>query len=553
MKLTDFNIRTRLNFGFAVVLVLMALITMIGIARLQQVASATNLMSEATEKMLLVEEWMGGTQANSVRVHAIALSNDPEQDRYYQAAIDAQSLRLNEIQKRMSALVASDDGKRLMALAAEKRQAYIAIRNKLMDFKSSGREMGTGALKSQIDQDLQAANAAYLAAMQQFVEHQKKSFSTQYAAVQSLTQSSRTLMLSVGIAVVLLGAVFAWLLSRSITKPLSRAVAVAKTVAAGDLGSKIEASSKDETGQLLLALKDMNASLRQSVAEVRGGTDAIATASKQIAAGNLELSSRTEQQASALEETASSMQELTSTVKKNADNAHRANLLAASASGVATKGGAVMAQVVKTMDAINESSSKVFDIVSVIDGIAFQTNILALNAAVEAARAGEQGRGFAVVATEVRNLAQRSASAAKDIKALIGASVNQVNDGSTLVTEAGATMDQIVDSIKKVTDIMAEIAAASAEQSAGIEQVNQAVGQMDQVTQQNAALVEEAAAAAQAMQEQAVVLAHAVSFFQLNNDRKVVTRQAVAQLASSPQEDSSHRITIAHAKNLGLR
>jgi methyl-accepting chemotaxis protein len=231
-----------------------------------------------------------------------------------------------------------------------------------------------------------------------------------------------------------------------------------------------------------------------------------------------------------LEETASSMEELTSTVKQNADNAHRANLLSASASDVATKGGAVMAQVVQTMEAINESSRKVFDIVSVIDGIAFQTNILALNAAVEAARAGEQGRGFAVVASEVRSLAQRSASAAKDIKQLIDASVNQVKDGSTLVTEAGATMDQIVDSIKKVTDIMTEIAAASAEQSAGIEQVNQAVGQMDQVTQQNAALVEEAAAAAQAMQEQAVLLAHAVSFFQLNGNRDGVEQQVAANL-----------------------
>jgi len=544
MKLTDFSIRTRLNVGFAAVLVFMALITTVGIVRLQQVASATRLMNEATEKMLLVEEWMGGTQANSVRVYAIALSNDPEQDKYYQNAIDAQSVRLNEIQNRMSTLVASDDGKRLMALVTEKRQAYIAIRNKLMALKSSGREMSTGTLKGQIDQDLQAANAAYLAAMQQFVEHQKKSFATQYTAVQSLTLSSRTLMLSVGIAVIFFGAVFAWLLSRSITKPLAHAVAVAKTVAAGDLSGKIEISTKDETGQLLLALKDMNESLRKSVAEVRGGTDAIATASKQIAAGNLELSSRTEQQASALEETASSMEQLTSTVKQNADNAHRANLLAASASSVAAKGGTVMTQVVQTMEAINESSRKVVDIVSVIDGIAFQTNILALNAAVEAARAGEQGRGFAVVASEVRNLAQRSASAAKDIKALIGASVDQVIDGSALVTEAGATMEQIVDSIEKVTSIMAEIAAASTEQSAGIEQVNQAVGQMDQVTQQNAALVEEAAAAAQSMQEQSVTLAHAVSFFQLSSDQGGAVRQVALNSPILLQEDSSHRVAL---------
>jgi len=263
------------------------------------------------------------------------------------------------------------------------------------------------------------------------------------------------------------------------------------------------------------ALKDMTGNLQTLVSQVRSGTDTIATASGQIASGNQDLSSRTEQQASSLEETASSMEELTSTVKQNADNARQANVLAQSASGIAVKGGDVVGQVVGTMASINESSRKIVDIISVIDGIAFQTNILALNAAVEAARAGEQGRGFAVVASEVRNLAQRSAAAAKDIKQLIGDSVEKVETGSQLVEQAGRTMTEIVASITRVTDIMAEITSASVEQSSGIEQVNTAIVQMDQVTQQNAALVEQAAAAAESMQDQAARLSEVVSVFKL--------------------------------------
>lgn len=309
---------------------------------------------------------------------------------------------------------------------------------------------------------------------------------------------------------------FCMLIARSITRPLNEAVKVAKTVAAGDLTSHIKAQSNDETGQLLEALKGMNNSLVRIVSEVRTSTDTIATASNQIATGNMDLSSRTESQASALEETASSMEELTSTVKQNADNASQANQLAVSASEVARKGGAVVSEVVDTMESINASSKKIVDIIGVIDGIAFQTNILALNAAVEAARAGEQGRGFAVVASEVRSLAQRSAAAAKEIKTLISNSVEKVDAGAKLVDEAGATMKEIVDSVKSVTDIMGEITAASREQTAGIEQVNQAISQMDQATQQNASLVEEATAASQVMQEQASSLAQAVSVFKLN-------------------------------------
>ncbi len=309
-----------------------------------------------------------------------------------------------------------------------------------------------------------------------------------------------------------------WLI-RSISRPLNAAVKIAGGIAAGDLGQRIEVRSGDETGRLMQALKDMNGSLVKIVGNVRSGTDTIATASAQIAAGNLDLSSRTEEQASSLEETAASMEELTTTVSQNADNARQANVLAASASEVALKGGAVVSQVVTTMAGINDASKKIVDIISVIDGIAFQTNILALNAAVEAARAGEQGRGFAVVASEVRNLAQRSAAAAREIKTLIGASVDQVALGSKLVLDAGSTMDEVVASVRRVAAIIGEISVASAEQSAGIAQVNQAIAQMDSVTQQNAALVEEAAAAAASLQEQSGMLLQVVGVFRLDQQQ----------------------------------
>ncbi|RZA30477.1 MAG: HAMP domain-containing protein [Lysobacteraceae bacterium] len=310
-----------------------------------------------------------------------------------------------------------------------------------------------------------------------------------------------------------------WLI-RSITGPLDTAVDAAEQIAAGRLGQDIQVDSDNEMGQLLQALKRMNTALTATVTNVRHSADTIATASSEIAAGNLDLSSRTEQQAASLEETASSMEELTSTVRQNADNARSANQLTISASGYAEEAGAVVGQVVATMGTIKESSRKIGDIIGVIDGIAFQTNILALNAAVEAARAGEQGRGFAVVASEVRNLAQRSANAAKEIKGLINDSVIKVEEGGRLVDQAGETMRKVTGSVKQVSDIMADIAAASEEQSSGIEQVNQAIAQMDEVTQQNAALVEESAATAASMQEQAGVMVETVNFFTVGGGRQ---------------------------------
>jgi methyl-accepting chemotaxis protein len=339
-------------------------------------------------------------------------------------------------------------------------------------------------------------------------------------------RTTQLMLLAVVLVMVALIALAGWIVLKAITEPLHEAVHVAKKIAAGDLTSTVQPDGTDETAELLTALKEMNESLMRIVTDVRIATDTIATASGQIASGNMDLSSRTEEQASSLEETASSMEELTSTVKQNADNARQANQLAVSASEVAVKGGSVVSEVVDTMGSINNSSKKIVDIIGVIDGIAFQTNILALNAAVEAARAGEQGRGFAVVATEVRNLAQRSAAAAKEIKSLISDSVDKVDAGAKLVDQAGATMQEIVDSIRRVTDIMAEITAASQEQTAGIEQVNVAITQMDDTTQQNAALVEEAAAAAQSMQNQANNLSMAVSVFKLNSAGK--TSRSVA-------------------------
>ena len=320
----------------------------------------------------------------------------------------------------------------------------------------------------------------------------------------------------IAVAVVAFIAVMGLAITRKLVKSLNEAVEAAQAVADGDLRRHIVAESNDEIGKLLQALRDMNASLVRIVGQVRSGTDAILTASNEIASGNMDLSSRTESQASSLEETASSMEELTSTVRQNSDNASQANQLAQTASEVAVRGGSVVSEVVATMSSIDESSRKIVDIISVIDGIAFQTNILALNAAVEAARAGEQGRGFAVVAAEVRNLAQRSAAAAKEIKTLIGDSVEKVNAGSKLVDQAGATMQEVVQAIRQVTDIVAEISAASREQSQGIDQVNQAVMEMDNVTQQNAALVEEAAAAAGAMHDQAAQLTELVGVFKLD-------------------------------------
>jgi methyl-accepting chemotaxis protein-1 (serine sensor receptor) len=397
-------------------------------------------------------------------------------------------------------------------------KAFIDSRTQFVD---RGLKPTMAALRAQDPEAVKAAATGPLSQlflpaqkdMQALIKLQIDVARQEYDAALARYERARMLAIVLIVAGCLLGSAVAWFLIRGIGASIAQALRLAQSVADGDLSQTVRVDSNDEIGQLLAALAKMNASLAGIVGKVRTGSDAIGTASQQIAAGNQDLSSRTEQQASSLEETAASMEELTSTVKNNADNARQANLLAQAASSVAERGGAVVEQVVVTMQDIHASSGKIADIIGVIDGIAFQTNILALNAAVEAARAGEQGRGFAVVASEVRNLAQRSAAAAKEIKALIENSVHSVATGSTLVGQAGDTMREIVGSVQRVTDIMAEITAASVEQTSGIEQINEAVLQMDQVTQQNAALVEEAAAAAEAMQDQAAQLAQAVSVF----------------------------------------
>lgn len=523
----NLRIGARLAIGFAVVLILMMSITGIGVWRLQEVGTASEFMvKEALLRERLAEDWVAATTANGVRTVALMKSADADDQKYFQQNINETSKRITEIQKSIDAMKKESAEQALFSIVAEKRTAYIAIRNNITKVKVGGKD---AEAKQMVVSTMIPALNAYVVSVENVLAYQKEQINKSAASIDSNYRMGRILLIALGAAATILGIIFSWLLTTGITGPLNEAVKIAQTVARGDLSGRIEVKSQDETGQLLQALKDMNESLHKTVSQVRMGTQTIATASSEIASGNMDLSSRTEQQASSLEETASSMEELTSTVRQNADNARQANQLAVTASDVAVKGGEVVSQVVDTMHSISDSSKKMADIIGVIDGIAFQTNILALNAAVEAARAGEQGRGFAVVATEVRNLAQRSAAAAREIKTLIDDSVDKVGVGSKLVEQAGVTMNEVVTSIKRVHDIMGEITAASQEQSDGIEQVNQAITQMDTVTQQNAALVEQAAAAAESLQDQAANLAGLVSVFKLGSDGGAVVSAPVRQ------------------------
>jgi methyl-accepting chemotaxis protein len=406
----------------------------------------------------------------------------------------------------------SEKGRALFKALSEVRAQYLPVSQRVVSQAASGaQEMAKIGMQT----ELAPLEHKYFTAVEAMIAFQEEQTKAAKAYAGSAISQIRTTSIISGVVALLVATLAAFWITRAVTLPINQAVAVARAVAGGDLTYAFEAKGKSETGLLLHALKEMQSGLVKVVSDVRHGSEGVATASAEIAQGNQDLSSRTESQASALEQTAASMEELGSQVKQNADNARQANQLALNASTVAVQGGEVVGQVVQTMKGINESSRKIADIISVIDGIAFQTNILALNAAVEAARAGEQGRGFAVVASEVRSLAGRSAEAAKEIKTLIGASVERVEQGAALVDKAGATMDEVVISIRRVTDIMGEISSASSEQSAGVAQVGEAVTQMDQVTQQNAALVEQMAAAASSLKAQANELVQTVAVFKL--------------------------------------
>ena len=525
--LSQLRIGSRLAAGFGIVLLLSAISTSYALYHSNQTANATRaMMDRPLAKERIVSDWYVLIYSAIARTQLIARSSDAELSNTFATVIADSAKRGAELLKSVEGLLESDEERKIYQDAVAIRNKYQDAKNQVMNAKKAGDAAEGERLYREV---FEPAAKAYQEKVNELLAQQRKAIDATAARINEANARSTRLMLTLGILMLAFGAWAAWVISRSITVPLNSALGIANTVAEGDLTTHFdEQTARDEIGDLMKALRGMNDALRRVVSQVQTGTTAIATASSEIAEGNLDLSSRTEQQASSLEETASSMEELTSTVRQNADNANQANQLAQAASDVAARGGEIVGQVVETMGSIDASSRKIVDIIGTIDGIAFQTNILALNAAVEAARAGEQGRGFAVVASEVRNLAQRSAAAAKEIKELIDNSVMQVNAGTSLVQQAGTTMGEVVTSVRRVTDIMGEITSASREQSVGIDEVNQAIGQMDQVTQQNAALVEEAAAAAASMQEQAAQLAQVAASFKLGTE-------AVARWSAQPR------------------
>ncbi|MFZ6846980.1 methyl-accepting chemotaxis protein [Undibacterium sp. RuRC25W] len=512
--MNNIKIGTRLGFGFGSIILLLIIIAFVSIHRLKSGNEKTEeIVKDRYAKIMLAVQIKGNvdTEARNLR-NALLATTPEERKRFIDLAVEA-AKKNAEILPHLEQVINTPRGKELFDAMADARSKYrVAAEQELKQIENGEKEKATEFLFKEV---IPPQNALF-GAIDKFYEFQAELMDRVATTALDQANSATILVIVLSAIAAVLASAIGIFIARSITRPLNEAVKVAQTVAAGDLTSNIEVTSTDETGQLLQALKEMNNALQDIVGQVRSGTDTIATASSQIAVGNMDLSTRTEQQASSLEETASSMEEITSVVQQNADNARQANSLAKTASEVASKGGSVVSEVVGTMSSISESAKKIVDIISVIDGIAFQTNILALNAAVEAARAGEQGRGFAVVASEVRNLAQRSASAAKEIKTLIGDSVEKVEAGSKLVDLAGTTMTEVVDSVRRVTDVISEISAAGQEQSTGIEQINIAITEMDNLTQQNAALVEEAAAAAGSLQDQAENLAQLVSVFKIH-------------------------------------
>jgi methyl-accepting chemotaxis protein len=519
MKLRNHKIGTRLGIGFGVILtILVVTVVSANLLNHQNKARMMLDMELSTDKNLQATNMKNAMLETGISMRNIGLQSDADLMRKEEGKVKEQRQRYAAARDKLQGLGLDENETNIVAridvIDKDIDTAFTDAIGRALAFNSLG---AAKVIASRID----PLNSQTLVAVNSLIDLQR---ATARAILDnSVSSDTRLMLILFGLCgtALLIGVVCAVVITRSITVPLADAVAVAQKVAGGELSTQVRLEGQDEISALLAALRDMNDSLAKTVSEVRSGTENITLASSEIAAGNADLSARTEAQAGSLEETASTMEQLTSTVKQNADNARQANHLTVSAASVAVKGGSVVSQVVDTMGWIKESSRKIVDIIGVIDGIAFQTNVLALNAAVEAARAGEQGRGFAVVASEVRNLAQRSAAAAKEIKALIGDSVGNVDQGSKLVGEAGQTMNLIVTSIKQVADIMGEITAATQEQSQGIEEVNQAIAHMDEMTQQNAALVKQAAAAAESMHKQAQKLGQSVSIFKLADDQLV--------------------------------
>jgi len=542
MKLANQTVGMRLGIGFALILVLLVAMAILGITRMAQIQQRLeNVVNVNNIETRLVIDMRAVVKDRTVALRNLSLLTDPGDMEPEVNRIKEYTAKYLETEQKISEMFAksnpSDEAKAMLATIKEQNAAAGPLIDKAIALWLENKpEEATRILIKQI----RPIQKKWMDTLDALVNYEDEQSALAAVLAREAFEGARNMTIGLGLIALVLGTGAGVIITRSILGQLggepAYAAKIAGEIAAGDLSSDIATDSRDEHS-LLVEMRVMRDSLVNIVSQVRAGTDMIATASSEIAAGNLDLSSRTALQAGALEKTASSMEELTATVKQNADNARQANALAVSASDVARKGGVVVSEVVTTMGSINESAKKIVDIISVIDGIAFQTNILALNAAVEAARAGEQGRGFAVVAAEVRNLAQRSAAAAKEIKTLISDSVEKVDAGAKLVDQAGATMDEVVASVRRVTDIISEITAASQEQSAGIEQVNEAILDMESVTQQNAALVEEAASAAQSLQTQAAELANVVTLFKLSAEQQqAYARQAMSQAQQSRAE-----------------
>ena len=530
MSMSNVKVSTRLSLGFGAILLIMLALTAIGIWRMQVISDVMVTMTQQ-DNLRLQEtmRWRENREKNWIRTRAMLLNASPQFNAIWEPEIAATSAAISESQKKIESLLRIEEDIRLFKGLDSHRAAYRNLRTALMQQSANGDHVA-----DRVESELKPLDDAYDQALGQFADHQLKVYTETRETALAQVRQSQIMLASVAGITLLLGIWGAWALGRSITRPLHQAVGIADEIAHGNLTQSFTISGRDETATLLTSLHEMQAKLASIVAGVRQNADSVANASAEIAQGNNDLSARTEQQASALEQTAASMEQLGATVRQNADNAAQANQLAMNANEVANQSGGVVEQMVSTMREIEDSGQRIAAIIGVIDSIAFQTNILALNAAVEAARAGEQGRGFAVVASEVRALAGRSAEAAKEIKTLIDTSVQRVGHGTQLADQAGHSMQEMINAIGRVTDIMAEISAASREQSSGVSQVGEAITQMDRTTQQNAALVEESAAAADNLRSQAVQLVQAMAFFQVNEGGTARPGPAAAQAAPRP-------------------